>query len=117
MVFNFRSALENYDGDVEMLRSLVLGYVERMPSDLVRITEWLNAGNLADATMRAHALKGGAGYVGADGIQDAAFALEMAGRNGDLEKARGLVGDLRREFEKYLHAISTYDWEQSDSDF
>lgn len=116
MAFNFRNALENYDGDIEMLRSLVLGYIERMPTDLTRISEWLNAGNLEDATMRAHALKGGAGYVGADGIRDIAFELEKAGHNGDIERAKSLVARLREEFEKYLHTVSTHNWDKSETD-
>lgn len=115
MVFNFRNALENYDGDIEMLRSLVLGYVERIPSDLSQIDDRLDAGDLAEVAMRAHALKGGSGYVGADGILTAASELEIASHNGDIEHARELAVQLREEFDKYLHAISAHDWGQSET--
>jgi HPt (histidine-containing phosphotransfer) domain-containing protein len=43
---------------------------------------------------RAHALKGAAATLGANRLAAACKELEEAGRDGDLERARGLIPEL-----------------------
>jgi HPt (histidine-containing phosphotransfer) domain-containing protein len=66
----------------------------------------VHKGNAAGLRLAAHALKGSAGYVGADLTVEAAQRLEMMGTRGNLEDAASAFADLEREFERLLAALS-----------
>jgi HPt (histidine-containing phosphotransfer) domain-containing protein len=55
----------------------------------------------------AHGLKGGAASLGADRVRDAAYRLELIGRDGDLGEARPALALLREELNR-LHELVGY---------
>ena len=53
----------------------------------------------------AHRLKGSAGTVMAERIENAASAIELAARDGHLEMIESQVTEMLREFEQFSDAI------------
>lgn len=78
-------ALERLGGDEALLREVAGLFLEEYP---MLMTEIRLAAQIrdADALQRAaHSMKGSVSNFGADGVYQAAFALERKGRAGDLE--------------------------------
>jgi two-component system sensor histidine kinase/response regulator len=89
---NSAVALERLGGDEELLREVAQLFLEEYPSLVIQIRDAV-AANDADALQRAaHSLKGSVSNFGADAAYQAAFDLELMGRNRELAQARnGLV--------------------------
>jgi HPt (histidine-containing phosphotransfer) domain-containing protein len=90
-------ALERVSGDMELLHEiaeLFLGDVDRMMGDIDAAVAGKNAHALDRS---AHALKGCVSSFGAQGVYDAALALERMGRLGDLTLMEPVHRTLRAE--------------------
>ncbi len=78
-------ALERLGGDEELLREVAGLFLDEYPMLMNEIRSAAIARD-ADALQRAaHSMKGSVSNFGADGVYQAAFALEKKGRAGDLE--------------------------------
>ena len=78
-------ALERLGGDEELLREVAGLFLDEYPMLMDEIRSAAQARD-ADALQRAaHSMKGSVSNFGADGVYQAAFALEKKGRSGDLE--------------------------------
>jgi PAS domain S-box-containing protein len=67
----------------------------------VRLDEIAAAAESGDGQLvyrTAHALKSGASYLGAKRLSELARRVEAAGRDGQIEEARALVGELEQAF-------------------
>jgi len=78
-------ALERLGGDEDLLREVAGLFLEEYPMLMNEIRVAAMSGD-ADALQRAaHSMKGSVSNFGANGVYQAAFALERKGRAGDLE--------------------------------
>jgi HPt (histidine-containing phosphotransfer) domain-containing protein len=78
----------------ESLRPMFLRFADGQRKTLEELRAAVSAGDSALARRHAHALAGAAGNLGADGLREAARALELAARDGRRDLA-----DLSREVE------------------
>jgi two-component system, sensor histidine kinase and response regulator len=93
-------ALERVSGDMELLHEiaeLFLGDVGRMIGD---IDAAVTAKDPHALDRSAHALKGCVASFGAQGVYDAALALERMGRSGDLTLMQPEYQTLRTHLER-----------------
>jgi len=91
------SLLARVDGDLELLKELIQGFLEERPNMVAAISDAL-AHEDAKATERAaHALKGVLGVLGATSASEAALALEALGRRGDLTGSQEAWDRLEEE--------------------
>jgi len=87
-------ALERLGGDEELLREVAGLFLDEYPMLMDEIRSAAHARD-ADALQRAaHSMKGSVSNFGADGVYQAAFALEKKGRAGDLDELEPCIDRL-----------------------
>ena len=100
MAFDPDVLLRLLDGDREAADEIMAEYAADAPRQVVALREALEAGD-ADATRRhAHTLKGASANVGAEALRAAAYEVEKAGADGDLDAARELAGRVDDELKR-----------------
>lgn len=102
-VFNRAAALERVGGDQELLQEIVELYLGEYPALLSEIQSAVSRQDAQQLYRSAHTLKGSLGALGAEAAQQGALALEMSGRQGQLETAGSMLADLERLLTQ-LHA-------------
>ncbi len=101
--------LENLMGDEELTRTIVSAFSNDIATQIDKLEQFIDAGDLQEMERKAHTIKGAAANVGAHVLQEIAFALEKAGNTGnidgvegDLEKLKIRFSDLQKEMKSYL---------------
>jgi HPt (histidine-containing phosphotransfer) domain-containing protein len=98
---NVAEALQRIGGDEELLREIAGLCLEEYPKLLGEIRSAIAARKSKDLEHGAHTMKGVVSNFAAENARQAAFALEMIGRSGDLNDA----GTALTELEKALRAL------------
>lgn len=93
-------ALENLGDDAALYDRLCAIFLRDTPADRLRLRQALDAGNLEDTVLVAHALKGNAGVIGATQAATRARALEMTAREGRVEAFSSLAKALETELDR-----------------
>ena len=94
------AALEQVDGDTELLRDLVDTLLESAEEDIEKIRSGISSGDTEAVQRGAHSLKGAAASLAAEPLCETAFRLETAGRSGNLREAPALLEKLEAELER-----------------
>ncbi|MFN3920084.1 MAG: response regulator [Methylohalobius sp.] len=81
-LFDRELALQNLDGDQELLAELIALFLEEAPKCLAALEEAQRRGDLTALKEAAHALKGMAAQIGALCLKDQAAGLEQAAKQG-----------------------------------
>lgn len=81
-LFDRHLALQNLDGDEELLTELIALFQDEAPKRLAAVQEAQRQGDLAALREAAHALKGMAAQIGALRLKEQAAALEQAAKEG-----------------------------------
>ena len=97
---DYEMALGRVGGDRDLLAELAGMFEEEYPRLLEGVRIGLRTGNGDAVNAAAHQLKGLLAQFGADRARDAAYALEAAGRAGDLHQAAEAFTELERLMEK-----------------
>lgn len=102
------AGLENLSPDPTFVERLVIGFRSDAEKILANITEALSARRYEDARNGAHALKGGAGSVGA--LQLMRLAARLEGANHDMlrAKAGSIVEELNASIRQTLSALDRH---------
>jgi len=100
MIFNMLILDEQLDGDLELCREIIDLYLEDTPNQLQALDQGLQAHDAFVVERKAHTIKGASASVGAEAMQAAAYEMEKAGRDQDLNLARRLWPDLNDIYEK-----------------
>jgi signal transduction histidine kinase/CheY-like chemotaxis protein/HPt (histidine-containing phosphotransfer) domain-containing protein len=111
MIFNYKGALSRYEGDKEVLKMIVEEFIGQTPGILDEIESFIKVEDVSSAGSKAHALKGGASYIGAEHLMEAALGMEKAGKSENMIKAKSLFAKLQFEFETFDETIKGYDWD------
>jgi PAS domain S-box-containing protein len=94
-VFDESSALAHAGNDRGLLAEVIALFRADHPATMRRLARAIEKDDADAVRLHAHALKGALATVGAAAGRDAAFALEQAGRVGDLSTAQELLAQLR----------------------
>ena len=106
-VFNLDEALENMGGDMDFLRDIVDVFSEDYPEQIKQIQEGILAGDSKAVEMAAHSLKGSVANFAAGRAREAAYRLEVLGREGNLGEADEALADLEKEIEGLKGALDS----------
>ena len=98
VVWDREAMLDLLMGDEDLARSILDGFLEDIPQRLEMLREGLDRGDLAEAGLQAHTVKGAALSVGAEALRAAAFEVERAARAGDAAEARDRLGEVLRQY-------------------
>lgn len=100
-VFDEEEVIGRLDGDLDLLRIVVAGFLEDLPRQIDILDGHLDAGDLTSARLQAHMIKGAAATIGAEATREAAFKIEQAGKADDIEAMSALLPLLNEQFEKF----------------
>ena len=110
-VFNYSEALARYEGDRDVLRMIVEEFIAQSAATIADIEKAVESGDSARAGRKAHALKGGAAYVAAERLRQAALAVETAGKAAALTPSTRLVSRLQEEFQALREQLANFQWQ------
>ncbi len=105
-VFDRQLLLERLGGDEEIFSEIIETFLEDAPIQIEKLKKALQEGDANRVEHQAHLLKGAALNISGNGLQTAALKLEVAAKEGDLNKARLLVANLDQEFEKLKEVLA-----------
>jgi len=104
--FNRSALLDRLGGDEEVSKKIIAVFMKDIPGQLEELKQGLSHKDASVVERQAHRIKGASANVGAQALRDVAFETEMAGRDGNMDRAAALVGNLQQEFER-LRAVLT----------
>jgi len=107
-VVNEKSLLARCLDNEKLARRLLGKFETRMEQDLERLSEAASGGDSDCVAQLAHHIKGAAGNISADSIQELAASLESMGRNDDLDGATACLESLRRETDRLRRDIAIF---------
>jgi CheY-like chemotaxis protein len=105
-VFDKNILLDRLGGDEELFKEIIRTFLDDAPFQVENLKGALAENNLSQLEKQAHTLKGAAMNIGGNALQTVAFALELSGKNRDLNQARPLVPNLEKEFERLKQALT-----------
>lgn len=95
---DFSTVLERIGGDVSFLQELLDLYSQEFAEKKHLLEEALARGDSTQIQEVGHSLKGASANLSLAPLQRLSLAIEMAGRENDLGKARQAMGALGAEF-------------------
>ena len=96
------------DGGSGLLREMIAIFRDDTPRRLRDILAAVASGHAESLSQAAHALKGGAGALGAEALRAAGAELERLGREGSVDAGSDLEERLQALFTATLAALETY---------
>ena len=105
--FNLTEALERVDGDMDLLKEIAEIFLEDSPNQMKEIRDGISNGDATTVERAAHTLKGSAGNFAAKRVYDAAYKLEVIGREERMGEAEGALKTLEKEMEILKEALKT----------
>jgi len=105
-VLNWAKALENLEGDEEILTELATVFLDECAGMMAQIRDAIDKGDAAALQRTAHSLKSSARIFIARPAADAAFQLETMGQSRDLTGVGATWMDLCREIERLNAALA-----------
>jgi len=94
--------LARFDGNADLVRSLVKAFSEDCPKMMARIRHSLGARDAAALADASHALKGSVGNFGPSAALETAREIEKEARQGKLDGAWGVYATLEDEIARLL---------------
>ncbi|MDR3683036.1 MAG: Hpt domain-containing protein [Geothrix sp.] len=96
------------DGGHELLSEMIAIFRDDTPRRIQDILGAIARGNAEELSRAGHALKGGAGALGAEAMRRLAAGLEALGRGGSTEADGDLPERLEALFQASLAALDAY---------
>lgn len=100
------------DDDEEFIAEIAEGWLEDTLPRIEALAQAVKTENAKIINLLAHTIKGSAATISADSLKEAAFLLEIAGKDGKLENAESMFAEMEKEFEKVRSFISQPNWIQ-----
>jgi HPt (histidine-containing phosphotransfer) domain-containing protein len=97
---DMESVLERVGGDESFLRELLDIYVEDFIEKYTQLEQAVSQGDFNNIKEIGHSLKGSSGNLSLPGLHETAYAIELSGRNNDIEQAKLHFSRLKGEFKK-----------------
>jgi signal transduction histidine kinase/DNA-binding response OmpR family regulator len=101
-------ALARVEGDVELLKELATLFLNYLPDMLTELCAAITAGDAHAIEGSAHKLKGSLGNFAAHAAAEAAFKLEVLGRDGSLSQVEQAYAELEKEIQRLKPAMATW---------
>ena len=116
-VVDFKEALENLEGDVELVRDVMEIFIDRGTDQLREIGRAIGEGDVETVMIQSHGMKGGASNFCGHRFCGAAYQLETLARAGALEGAEDLFLDMQRHFDELEETFTTVNWDALETEY
>ena len=97
-------------GSEASIREITPIYLADNEKYFAQLTEAVQSGDAAAVRSNAHAIKGASRNFRAARLMDIAAQMERAGKEGNMEMAAAILGELKTEYEKVMSFLSQPDW-------
>ncbi|MFO7601509.1 MAG: Hpt domain-containing protein, partial [Candidatus Desulfacyla sp.] len=104
-VFDLSAALEAVAGDRTLFLEIARLFLSELPQAVSDIREAVSGGDASRLEQGAHKLKGSLSIVGAKRAFDAAYGLEVLGREGKMQEAQHPLDLLLKELQDLESAL------------
>jgi PAS domain S-box-containing protein len=111
IVFDLKDFLDRMMGDEELGKVIMAGFVGDIPTQINRLKSALENREISDARIHAHTIKGASANVGAVGLRKVALEIEMAAKNGEMDKASALFPSIEHQFDQFQDALVKVGWD------
>ncbi|MGE5583572.1 MAG: PAS domain S-box protein [Bacillota bacterium] len=101
------------EGDKELLKELVMIFVNDCPRRLQEIKEAIETGNPRNLELSAHSFRGAVVNFGAHRVFDLLNELEKMGKTADLNNARSVFKKLAGEIERIKTYFAEKEWDKN----
>jgi len=96
-IFDLSKALEVVDGDRDLFKEIVDLFLENLPDSIAQIREAVAKSDANALDKAAHSLKGSVGNFARNRAFEAAYRLELMGKEGKLAKADAALFELEKQ--------------------
>jgi CheY-like chemotaxis protein/HPt (histidine-containing phosphotransfer) domain-containing protein len=97
-IFDRAGMLARLMDDEALAHTVVEGFVEDIPRQIELLRRYIQAGDTTGAERQAHTIKGASANVGGEVLRAAAFEMEKAAKEGDLNTAEGHLAEIGKAF-------------------
>ncbi|MBW2005417.1 MAG: Hpt domain-containing protein [Deltaproteobacteria bacterium] len=104
-IFDLSKALEVVDGDMELFKEIADLFQKNLPDNIAQIREAIANSDSNALNAAAHSLKGSVSNFGAKRAFEAAYRLEVIGREERLAEAGAGLSELEKELKDLEAAI------------
>jgi len=104
---DIETGLMRVAGNRKLYRRLLIKFSQSQKGAIKVIRKSIAAGDLEQAHRTAHTLKGVAGNIGADELQEAAKAVDAAFKNNQIDEVENALPALKHELEAVISAITS----------
>jgi HPt (histidine-containing phosphotransfer) domain-containing protein len=107
-IFDKSRLLELLEGDMVLFKQLIKDYLEDIPIHMNKMKQALRTGDTEKIRFHAHSIKGESGNLGAQILSEAAFKMEIAAKNGEMDNIHSLAQSLESAFEELGGMLSRF---------
>jgi len=104
-VFDKKGLFERLMEDEDLIKEIIEDFLEKVPGQIAALSE---ASENKDADLirrQAHTLKGASVNIGASGLQETAYQVELAAKAGSLDKASDFIPELHGQLKALKEAL------------
>jgi HPt (histidine-containing phosphotransfer) domain-containing protein len=98
---DYNRALFEFEGDRDFLKKVIEGFTTDVRKQIETIHQAIAEGNAEIVEKEAHAIKGGAANLAADGLSELALAIEVTGKQKDLDQSAQALARFEKEFHRF----------------
>ncbi len=109
-VFDVEGLLRRLRGDRELASITLKGFLHDVPSQLNNLRMRLDESDARGLRLQAHALKGAAGTVAAEGLRAIALEMERTAAAGQLDPCGELIPRAIEEFARFRTTLEQAGW-------
>jgi CheY-like chemotaxis protein len=102
--FDWSRALDNVQGDQEILRTVAEAFLCEAPELLAKVRHGVAEKDPTALRLAAHTVKGAIRCLGASSAFDRAYELERKGQQGDFDGAEETLASLEQEIDRLVAA-------------
>ncbi len=104
-VFDKAGMLARLMDDEDLVRVVAEGFLEDIPQQVAVLAGYLKTKDAQGVERQAHSIKGASANVSGEALSKVAFAIEKAGKQGDLDAADTLLAPLVEQFDRLKQAM------------
>jgi CheY-like chemotaxis protein/HPt (histidine-containing phosphotransfer) domain-containing protein len=113
-IFDKAAFLARIMHDKNMARIVIKGFLDDMPQQIEALKKYCAAADVANAERQAHNIKGAAAIVSGEALRRTAFAMEKAGKAGDVKAMRTILPETEKHFEQLKAVMDREDFNGED---
>ncbi|MBF0217455.1 MAG: response regulator [Candidatus Omnitrophica bacterium] len=99
-VFDREGYLSRMMNDEALAKVVAQGFLGDMPEQVAILKGYVIGGDAKKAGEQGHKIKGASANLGGEALRAAAYAIEMAGKAGDMSKLESLMPGVEAEYER-----------------